>query len=182
MNLYGITTFSFILSSLIITIMCVISPSLILSTYYNYNRANFLIIIPADLYYFDTIRNFYVTIIQHYYITNFKVIATSEEMYSKCKQYSIPVDLSPKLIGELAEGNKILTEGFAKKMRLKHPIFLKYLKTTTYLLAIDADIFFFKNPMILLKYLNSSIDMVLACDDLRCSRLNYGLMYKILFV
>lgn len=158
--------------------LCVISLLILIATYY-YKKTEFLIIIPADLYYFDTVRNFYTTIIKYYNITDFKVIAISEEMYKKCKEYKIPVDLSPKLIKEGLEGNKILTVGFAKRVRLKHPIFLKYLKTTTYLLALDADIVFLKNPMILLKYLNSSFDMLLACDGIECDVLNYGLMYII---
>lgn len=153
-----------------------------MSQLYNYRKSNFLIIIPADLYYLDSIRNFYITVVKFYNITEFKVVAISNEMYRKCKEYNIPVDLSPKIIKENNEGNKILTIGFAKKVRLKHPIFLKYLKTTIYLLALDADIVFFKNPMILLKYINSSIDIVMACDDSACSRLNYGLMYKIFYV
>lgn len=158
--------------------LCAISLLILIATYY-YKKTEFLIIIPADLYYFDTVRNFYITVIKYYNITDFKVIAISEEMYKKCKEYEIPVDLSPKLIKEGLEGNKIHTIGFAKKMRLKHPIFLKYLKTTTYLLALDADIVFLKNPMILLKYLNSSFDMLLACDGVECDVLNYGLMYII---
>lgn len=158
--------------------LCVISLLILIATYY-YKKTEFLIIIPADLYYFDTVRNFYITVIKYYNITDFKVIAISEEMYKKCKEYEIPVDLSPKLIKEGLEGNKILTVGFAKRVRLKHPIFLKYLKTTTYLLALDADIVFLKNPMILLKYLNSSFDMLFSCDVTGCDSLNYGLMYII---
>lgn len=158
--------------------LCAISLLILIATYY-YKKTEFLIIIPADLYYFDTVRNFYITVIKYYNITDFKVIAISEEMYKKCKEYEIPVDLSPKLIKEGLEGNKILTVGFAKRVRLKHPIFLKYLKTTTYLLALDADIVFLKNPMILLKYLNSSFDMLFSCDVTGCDSLNYGLMYII---
>lgn len=145
---------------------------------YDYNKVKFLIIIPADIYYLNIIRNFYITIIKFYKIKHFKVIAMNMNMYNICKNNNIPVDISPILLENGIKGNKIHTNGFAKKMRLKHPIFLKYLKKTTYLLALDADIFFFKNPMILLRYLNISVDMVLACDDLRCDILNYGMMYK----
>lgn len=163
---------------IILAAVCFISL-LIIIIKYSCKKTEFLIIIPADLYYFDTVRNFYITVIKYYNITDFKVIAISEEMYKKCKEYKIPVDLSPKLIKEGLEGNKILTVGFAKRVRLKHPIFLKYLKTTTYLLALDADIVFLKNPMILLKYLNSSFDMLFSCDVTGCDSLNYGLMYII---
>lgn len=145
------------------------------------NKPLIMIIIPADLYYFNTVRNFFITTIKFYNIKNFKVIATSLNMYNICKKYNVPVDISPKLLEENSSEYKIHTIGFAKRMRLKNPIFLKYLKTTTYLLALDADIFFFENPITLLKYINLSVDMLLVCDNSKCDLLNYGLMYIILY-
>lgn len=112
-------------------------------------------------------------------IRQFRIVATSTAMFNKCKSINLPVDISPILIEENVKGNKIHTIGFAKKMRLKHPIFLKYLLNTDYLLALDADIYFFKNPKTLLHFFNASIDIVLACDGSKCDVLNYGLMYCI---
>lgn len=145
---------------------------------YRYTIIDFMIIIPADLYYFDTIRNFYVSTIKYYNIKHFRVVATSIEMYKKCKEYYIPVDIGPKLLEENENSNIIHTTGFAKKMRLKNTIYVKYLKATTYLLAMDADIFFFQNPKILLKYINLTTNIVLICDNSNCTVLNYGLMYN----
>lgn len=149
---------------------------------YQFVNIDFLILIPADLYYINMVRNFYISTIKYYNIKHFKVVATSLNMYKKCKENDIPVDLSPKLIQEKENENKIHTVGFAKKMRLKNPIFLKYLKTTKYLLALDADIFFFQNPIVLLKYLNLTTDILLVCDNSECTILNYGLMYNIIYI
>lgn len=123
------------------------------------------------------IRNFYITNIVKYKLSNkFIVAAYTLEMYKKCKNYQIPVE---KIDNPIAENNnshsyKIVSEDFVKKTRLKNPIIYKYLKIYKVILFLDADIYFMVNPLTLLNYFDSKSDLMMPCDNIDCSILNYG--------
>lgn len=134
-----------------------------------------LIIVPSDFYYFNLVRNFYISNIVKYNLSNiFIVAAYTNKMYMKCKEYKIPVSKIDNQISEDNISNKITTEYFVKKTRLKHPIIYKYLKKYNILLFLDADVYFLVNPLTLLYYFNIKSDLMMPCDDLQCNLLNYG--------
>lgn len=165
MKLITYTTFFIIFNVLIfIIIQCNIT-------------SNILIIIPSDIYYINIIRNFYITNIVRYNLSNiFRVVAYTKTMYEKCIKYNIPVEKMDKQIAEDNNSYKQNSINFIKKTRLKHPIIYKYLKIYKYILFLDADVYFFVNPLILFKYLKPESNLMMPCDNNKCTILNYGFL------
>lgn len=123
------------------------------------------------------IKNFYISNIIKYNLSNiFKVVAYTEYMYKLCKRQNIPVDKLDKYIEEDNSSYKINSPNFIKKTRLKHPIIYKYLCKYKYLLFLDADVYFFVNPLTLADYFDSECDIMMPCDNKECSILNYGFL------
>lgn len=100
-------------------------------------------------------------------------------MYLQCKTNKIPVELMNNYIKEdnNSNSNKITSPNHVKKTRLRHSIILKYLYKNNYLLFIDADIYFFKNPKILFSYFRPHYDMIMPCDNKKCDILYYGFIF-----
>lgn len=142
-----------------------------------YITNNFLILVFGDTYYIDIIRNLYENVIRKYNIKQFAVATVSLNAFHKFKALSIPVFFSKYNITDYVEFTNIHSKSFVKKMHIRTYILLHYISIGQSLLHIDADTYYFTNPLHMYN-MKKETDIVFACDNPECDTYNTGYMYK----
>lgn len=135
------------------------------------------IIIIGDLNVLTMVRNFYIEVILKFEVPNFSMIVWNPSSYEKYKNHKIPVEYSPIPVDdEIGCDNQFSSAAYKMNKRLN--IISYYLKQNMTVLHIDSDLYFYKNPLILLENVNPNDDIIYSCDDPPlCVGLNFGLFY-----